>query len=364
MAKPARAKSKAKTKVKAAAPAAAPAAAAAPAPAPPVIGATKFQQTPEFLSYLNELNIHQDQLNKRQQLIRDIEKKLSDRYGVENRLISYVFRFGHPRAAISSADIALFESLLNPISSTAQINVLLHSPGGDGTIIEKMVEMCRAHLAGDHRKLRVIVPNIAKSAATLFALGADEILMGYCSELGPIDPQVTISVSGMVQFVSALAFVESRDKIMKDLAKAIKKKESTTGLLQQLAGLNIPFTNEMENWIGFAQKTGANLLDKYMLKPRIRNATQRRRKANQIAKKLLSKQLFPIHGQFIDGATAKRELELEIDILDRTNELWKKIWEYYIRCEIQMNLQINPPMIKIKLFESEKLSLVMQDTAN
>jgi ClpP class serine protease len=53
-----------------------------------------------------------------------------------------------------------------------------------------MVDMCRTHLAGTDQKLRVIVPNIAKSAATLFALGADEILMGYLSELGPIDPQV------------------------------------------------------------------------------------------------------------------------------------------------------------------------------
>ena len=71
-----------------------------------------------------------------------------------------------------------------------------------------MVDMCRHHLAGDQRKLRVIVPNIAKSAATLFALGADEILMGYCSEFGPINPQVQIAVSGVIQWISALAFVK------------------------------------------------------------------------------------------------------------------------------------------------------------
>ena len=37
---------------------------------------------------------------------------------------------------------------------------------------------------------RVIVPLYAKSAATLISLGADEIVMGLLSEIGPIDPQV------------------------------------------------------------------------------------------------------------------------------------------------------------------------------
>ncbi|MHB8390532.1 MAG: SDH family Clp fold serine proteinase [Acidobacteriaceae bacterium] len=325
---------------------------------------TKIQSTPEFLILYNELNIHQDQQNKRQQLIREIETLLTHKYGATNRLITYLFRFGHSRASINSADIAYFEACLNSIPGAEQINVLLHSPGGDGTIIEKMVEMCRAHLVGNNRKLRVIVPNIAKSAATLFALGSDEILMGYCSELGPIDPQVQIAVSGVMHGISALSFVESRDTLMKDLAKAIQENKPTMGLMQQLASLNIPFTSEMENWIGFAQKTGATLLDKYMLMPKIPNASHRRRKANEIAKKLLSKQLFPVHGQFIDGATAKRELELEVDVLDKADELWKLIWSYYLRCELQMNLQLQPPMIKIKLFETTGLSLVTQDTVN
>ena len=41
--------------------------------------------------------------------------------------------------------------------------------------------------------LRVIVPDYAKSAGTLIALGADRIVMGETSELGPIDPQITLS---------------------------------------------------------------------------------------------------------------------------------------------------------------------------
>jgi serine dehydrogenase proteinase len=323
----------------------------------------KFSEAPFFVNTINELNTNADQLQKRQALMKQIEDLLTSRHGVQNRIMSYVFRFGHARASMASSDIPSFEAILSSVSGAEQINLLLHSPGGDATIVEKMVDMCRSHLSGGHRKFRVIVPNIAKSAATVLALGADKILMGYCSELGPIDPQVPIAVSGVTQWVSALAFVESRDKLMDQIAEATKKGKPTVGLLQQLAGLNIPFTDEMENWIGFAKKTAATLLDKYMLINKFPKAKTRRKKANDIAEKLLSKQLFPVHGQFIDGATAQ-ELDLEVEVLDKNDKLWELIWQYYIRAEVQMNIPLQPPMVKIKLFESSQASLVEQGIAN
>jgi ATP-dependent protease ClpP protease subunit len=329
----------------------------------PIDQSAKASQSPVYLSIINELNQHQDQLQKRQALIKQIEELLTTRYAASNRLISYIFRFGHPRSSMASNDIASFADVLKSVSGAEQINIILHSPGGDGTIVEKMVDMCRSHLSGNNTKLRVIVPNIAKSAATVLALGADSILMGYCSELGPIDPQVPISVSGVTQWVSALAFVQARDDLMEQIAEASKKNKPIAGLLQQLAGLNIPFTVEMLNWINFSEKTAETLLDKYMLRSKFPKAAARKKKAREIATKLLSKQLFPVHGQFIDGPTAS-QLELEVELLDKGDALWEKLWEYYIRCEVQMNMQLQPPMIKIKLFESSLMSLVVQDTAN
>lgn len=329
---------------------------------PPPDPSAKYQKTPIYMAVLNELNANIDQFHKRQRLISDIESALTARYGSANRLISYVLRFGHARAVMHTSDIPNLETVLNSVTGADQINLLLHSPGGDGTIVEKMVDMCRSHLSGQNRKLRVIVPNIAKSAATVLALGADTILMGYCSELGPIDPQVTIAVSGIFQWVSAFAFVEARDKLMDQIAQALKKKEPTVGLLQQLAGLNIPFTDEMENQIGFAKKTAVTLLDKYMLKPKYPQATKRSKKAKDIAEKLLSKQLFPVHGQYIDAATAQK-LGLEVEVLDKDDLLWKQIWDYYIRCEVQMNIPLQAGYIKTKLFESgNQVSLATQDT--
>jgi ClpP class serine protease len=193
---------------------------------------------------LNEANAPLDQLKKRQALLSRIDDALTKKYKAKNRTLIYLLRFGHPRAMMSSADITTIEAVLASITGADQINLVLQSPGGDGAIVEKLVEMCRAHLSGKKPRFRVVVPNIAKSAATVMALGADTIVMGYCSELGPIDPQVPIAVSGTIQWVSAFAFVDSRDKLMEQINAACANGTPTVGLLQQLAGLNIPFTQK------------------------------------------------------------------------------------------------------------------------
>jgi hypothetical protein len=148
---------------------------------------------------------------------------------------------------------------------------------------------------------------------------------------------------------------------MQQIADAIKKKEPTVGFLTQLAGLNIPFIDEMENQIGFSKKTAVTLLNKYMLVPAHKKPTARKKNAETIAEKLLSKKLFPVHGHYINGQAAK-DIGLRVELLDKDDPLWKLIWEYYIRCEVQMNIPLQPGLIKTKLFESgNQVSLVTQD---
>ena len=62
---------------------------------------------------------------------------------------------------------------------------MLDSPGGDGEIAVRLVRAAQARC----NELTVIIPDQAKSAATLLTLGADHILMSPSSDLGPIDPQ-------------------------------------------------------------------------------------------------------------------------------------------------------------------------------
>lgn len=71
-------------------------------------------------------------------------------------------------------------------NNNQEILLILHSRGGSiepAYLISKTLKRLAAH------KFAVAVPRRAKSAATLLALGADEIHVGMMSELGPIDPQ-------------------------------------------------------------------------------------------------------------------------------------------------------------------------------
>ena len=67
-----------------------------------------------------------------------------------------------------------------------EIDVWIESPGGDAHATYKLFLDLRSRC----RKLRAVVPDCAKSAATLLVLGADEIYMAPAAELGPLDAQI------------------------------------------------------------------------------------------------------------------------------------------------------------------------------
>ena len=90
--------------------------------------------------------------------------------------------------AIFPASVTLFEDLIYDANVDEDLHLLLSSPGGDG---ETAVRLARVAQARCH-ELTVIVPDIAKSAATLLALGAHHILMSATSDLGPVDPQFNL----------------------------------------------------------------------------------------------------------------------------------------------------------------------------
>jgi membrane-bound ClpP family serine protease len=58
------------------------------------------------------------------------------------------------------------------------------------------------------RELTVVLPDQAKSAATLLALGAHCILMGPFGDLGPVDPQIPLTGAGWVSAKDIIASVE------------------------------------------------------------------------------------------------------------------------------------------------------------
>lgn len=80
------------------------------------------------------------------------------------------------------------------------LDLILHSPGGQAEATDRLVRYTRSKF----RYIRVIVPLAAMSAATMWAMSADEIVLGKHSQLGPTDPQITLPTTGMPMPAGAL----------------------------------------------------------------------------------------------------------------------------------------------------------------
>lgn len=109
---------------------------------------------------------------------------------------------------IFPANLTLLEELLCDLDPGRPLHVLLASPGGDGETAIRMVRSMQMRCS----KLIMIIPDMAKSAATLVCLGADEIVMGPVGDLGPVDPQFPLGsrLVGAKDIVAAVDEAEER----------------------------------------------------------------------------------------------------------------------------------------------------------
>ncbi|MFI6997156.1 hypothetical protein [Nocardia sp. NPDC050175] len=112
---------------------------------------------------------------------------------------------------ISMDSVTLLAELLHNLDPSKDLHMLLGSPGGDGETAVRLARMAQA--AGD--RFVLLVPESAKSAATILALGAHEVIMGPTSDLGPIDPQVLIPDRG---YVSAKDIIAAVERSLKEVA--------------------------------------------------------------------------------------------------------------------------------------------------
>lgn len=104
--------------------------------------------------------------------------------------------------------ITLFEETIYDANPDDDLHVLLYTLGGDGETALRLVRQAQSRC----KTLTVIVPDQAKSAGTLFVLGADQVLMGPTSDLGPIDPQFQLPSGTFVSGKAIIAAVEDAEK--------------------------------------------------------------------------------------------------------------------------------------------------------
>ncbi len=95
----------------------------------------------------------------------------------------------HPTDKFSFLDnlnYLAFAHNIHKLKEQKRIIVIVLSPGGMAGPAFKLASLLRKHCGG----FTAIVPYYAKSAATLFLLGADKIIMSKLAELGPLDVQI------------------------------------------------------------------------------------------------------------------------------------------------------------------------------
>ena len=112
----------------------------------------------------------------------------------------------------------IYKALSN--QNNKNLLLIIHSSGGQIEPAYLISKCCKEY----SDKFVVSVPRKAKSAATLLALGADEIHMGIMSELGPIDPQFgglpALGLSSAVEYLAGLCqrYPESSEMFAKYLS--------------------------------------------------------------------------------------------------------------------------------------------------
>lgn len=262
---------------------------------------------------------------QRQALIREIQ---SD----GPTLLCYV---AGVRAQVDRIDTLGFVDMLHNVMPGEPVDLLLHTPGGDVDAAEKLISLVRNRV-GEKGTLRVIVPDFAKSAGTLMALGADTIVMSDSSELGPIDPQVCLKdgngndiTHSVLMYLDAHAAArQALREVPDDTSNRIAFEKFDPTVVRKFTAVRAR-----------AQKFAEGLLKRRGL-----NFTA-------IASDLMDLAKFPSHGQMIGWELAD-SIGLAVTYMPPSDPIWRRYWALY--CHLRLAIESEQ-----RVYESDFVSLIL-----
>ncbi len=221
-----------------------------------------------------------------------------------------------------------------------RINIVLHSLGGSPDAAEQIVNLLRPRFD----TVNFIIPNMAKSAATLLVLSGNRIYMDDRSELGPIDPQLGIPQSnGQTSFVPAQAIERGFQQAM-DAIKADRP-----ALLAYS-----PMLQKLDVWLlelcRTATAAGKELAERWLAQYMLATRDDAAELAKEIAERLADSGRYKSHGRPI-GIVEALEMGLAVDDTRETPKLRDAIWGLYCNVELHMERMLAPAPCA-KLFEN------------
>jgi len=271
---------------------------------------------PSTLRMVND-EMHQAHAT-RQSLYRRLEE------AVGRPVLSYFTNFYQP-VNIESGDSDILEGLLQTMNLTNGLALVISSPGGDGLAAERVIRVCRSY--SKTGKFVALVPSKAKSAATMICMGAERIVMGPTSELGPVDPQFAKDGSaGHLRWFSVYNIVRSYEALFK---AAIKAKGNLEPYLQQLAHYEAQEIAEFRAAIKLSDDIAVKALASGMMAGSAEGTIKRKIKI------FIEPSATKVHGRAINREVAT-SCGLNIESWEVEEERWQTLYELYTRCNLYM----------------------------
>lgn len=213
--------------------------------------------------------------------------------------------------------IAYLEDLIFDANPEQDLHLLLHSPGGDGETAVRMIRSLQARC----RQLTVLVPDQAKSAATLLVLGAHTIVMGPTSDLGPVDPQFRVPRGNGYDLVAGKDLIEAVDRAEKAVAAQPDTYPLHATLLADVSGL----------LVATARSAMARTDD--LVEECLSGCTGRTQQDAKTLAKGLRRPLIAASKSHaaVFGAADALAAGLPVQELDYSSDQWQLIWRLYMK---------------------------------
>jgi len=237
---------------------------------------------------------------ERQQLIRDYQELTGSNLIV---LIDQLF----------PASLTLVEELLNLLDANKPIHLLLASPGGDGETAVRIVRAIQKRCT----ELTILLPDMAKSAATILCLGADHMLFGPNGDIGPVDPQLPLP-NGLV---SAKNIVEAVAEAERRVTNNPQTYPLFAGLLGQVNMLTVEQARS-------ALDRSSNLVREALASNPRRTEKEVKSLAESLKKPLIDD---PTSHSAVTSCSDAQRLRLPAANADPTSEEWRIVWALWAR---------------------------------
>ena len=259
-------------------------------------------------------------------------------------VVAFFTSFTDPDVQINDTDAEMLEGVLSAEHTDGgKVLLMINSPGGQALAAERIVNVCRAYSKDN---FEVLVPHMAKSAATMICFGSSKIHMSKTAELGPVDPQVPYWKESQKKpfWLSAEEYLRSYDNLLDRASNG--KAPRIEPFIQQLNRYDARYMEKLRSIQRLSEDISIRLLKSSMMS-----------KWNEARIKLkiepfLSQKKKSAHGRMINYSEAA-SCGLKIELVDLGSPAWDAIWEFYIRADWAVSQRCG------KIMETSKSALVV-----